>query len=58
MKMHAILTIIKSEKIAKRWHFATELQRGETTKYNHLENEKVFLNHTTSKMFKWLFRKL
>lgn len=58
MKMHAILTIIKSEKITKMWRFATKLQRVETTKYNHLENEEVFLNHTTSKMFNWLFRKL
>lgn len=29
MKMHAILTMIKSESDAKRWHFAIELQRAE-----------------------------
>lgn len=54
--MYAIVTIIKSEWIAKRWNFATEWQRTETIKYNHLENEKLFLNHTRSKMLKWLFK--
>ena len=57
MKMHAILTMIKSESDAKRWHFVIELQRAETYKYNYLENEKPFLNYTRSKMFKWLFRR-